>query len=54
MDVEKTIAEHLAACKNAMKSLCVLKGEFIQVNDTVINKDTFTMKIDMVLKARSK
>ena len=53
-NMEKQIGEMLNKSKNTMKSLSVLKGEFISTNEIVINKDTFALKLPLVKKARAK
>ena len=51
---ETGITDLLTQLKNTMNSLCVLKGEFINVNEQVVNKDTFQMKLETVVKAKAK
>lgn len=38
----------------ALKDLAVLKGEFFAINEMIVNKDSFMLKIALVKRARAK
>lgn len=47
----ESISALLLDIQNCMKALCVLKGEYISINDLIINKDIMSMKVENVKKA---
>lgn len=50
--MEQEIHQVSLDIKNSNKELSVLKGEFISVNEILVNKDTNTLKVDQVKRAR--